>query len=394
MSDLSNLERLLQEQKLQEEQEQKDQARRYKTFIDEQNRLNESDEYNKSLIQKSIDFFSRSKWFFRFISGTSYILKLAAHSYEITKDFAIVAKDLVPPLSAAFYGFLITLEIIEALFFSRETLNRRAFKIGNSICALGLTIASGVIMTANLPLGAALAAGAMAVSSIKEGFFWYKASKDLTIAKKNLLESNSNRVSSQKINELTAEVNRCRQVRNEKRRLFINNALSCVAMTLVALTAFAVAGAILVNPITLGIAAISALSLTLVSGIYNVYKKYSEKKQSAILPTAQTPKAAHQLDNDPIQDQPTASKSLKSSLSMKHESDTVHLISDLVQGKKHANYKKDISRTMSFIRDNKIDDPKITPTPASRSFGNPTEKSFSPNNPSPGPQKRASGRHS
>jgi membrane protein implicated in regulation of membrane protease activity len=98
------------------------------------------------------------------------------------------AAKILPPLNALITGMLFIIDLVEAVFISKETRNRRAIKIANSVIGTGLSIAAVVLSfnPATSPLGIALSAGAMAIASAKDAVFWYKASRDLRKAKKAL----------------------------------------------------------------------------------------------------------------------------------------------------------------------------------------------------------------
>jgi hypothetical protein len=121
---------------------------------------------------------------YRIGSTVTGVIKVAGQSIG-------AAAKILPPLNALITGVFFMIDLVESLFISKETRNRRAVKIANSTICTGLCVAAVVLSfnPATAPLGAALAAGAMAVASVKEGFFWYKASRDLRRAKAKLADT-------------------------------------------------------------------------------------------------------------------------------------------------------------------------------------------------------------
>jgi hypothetical protein len=98
------------------------------------------------------------------------------------------AASYIPFINAIFNGLFFVVDMVEAIFISQETRNRRFVKALNSTIGTGLTIASVVLSLnpATAPLGLALSATAIGIATAKEAFFWYKASKDLRTAKEKL----------------------------------------------------------------------------------------------------------------------------------------------------------------------------------------------------------------
>jgi hypothetical protein len=270
-------------------------------------------------------------FFYRLASITTNTLELAGQS------IGFIGK-ILPPLNALVTGMLFIVDLVEALFISRETRNRRAMKITNSIVATGLSTAALVLSfnPATAPLGLTLSAGAMAMSATKDAFFWYKARRDLRnatqtltaasqqlrhdtheyvlakhepdlvrvkafnaeigqLTKKGLTLETKSRYTQliqqksqvmatintalqsheplalqrKKVNELAAKVEVLRIERNQKRRSFFSNALSCLGVCLLAVSAMAVAAAVLTNPIGLSIAATTLLGIATAVAIKN-----------------------------------------------------------------------------------------------------------------------------
>jgi hypothetical protein len=94
----------------------------------------------------------------------------------------------IPFINAIFNGLFFVVDMVEAIFISQETRNRRFVKAFNATIGMGLTIASVVLSLnpATAPLGLVLTATAIGISTAKEAFFWYKGTKDLRIAKEKL----------------------------------------------------------------------------------------------------------------------------------------------------------------------------------------------------------------
>ncbi|MEO8401453.1 MAG: hypothetical protein ABI597_06595 [Gammaproteobacteria bacterium] len=309
----------------------------YRMTLDEEIRRKniarkESDEYIKKQITQTQEVNVQVKWFFRLGSVITNAIKVAGDA------IGIVGK-IIPPLNALITGMFTIVDLVEAIFISQETRQRRGVKIFTSIMGSGLTIAAAVLTFNPLtaPLGAALSAGAMFVATIKEAYFWYNAKIDLDNAKKNLVVSSeelanfttSHPTDKAGINKLKntisvhkAAVYKARITRNEKRRAFAYNALSFVGMTLLAVTAFALAGAILANPIGLGIAGVSLLAVAVVGGAYNTYKK--RKSAKAGMPQSIEP--SNQLANENKQD-------VDHSLSHHNEHGMANIIGSLAEGK-------------------------------------------------------------
>lgn len=94
---------------------------------------------------------------------------------------------IIPPLNALLSGMLYAIELIEAIFISREAMKSRLIQGTNALLSVGLSIAA-VVLTLNpatFVIGICMSAGAMGISTIKEGYFWYEASKDLRKEKNN-----------------------------------------------------------------------------------------------------------------------------------------------------------------------------------------------------------------
>ncbi len=121
--------------------------------------------------------------------------RLAYKSWSVIKDILTLLHDTVgklatilPPLNAFIKGTFFVIELVEAIFISKEVRNTKTVKIINSAIGTGLTIAGTILIfnPVTAPLGAMLFAGAMFIATITDGFFWYKASKNLKTTKAEL----------------------------------------------------------------------------------------------------------------------------------------------------------------------------------------------------------------
>lgn len=325
----------------------------YRMALDEEiRRRKESDEYTKKQISKAQDANMQVKWFFRLGS-------VITNSIKVAGDAIGIAGKIIPPLNALITGMFTIVELVEAIFISQETRQRRGVKIFTSIMGTGLTTAAAVLTFNPLtaPLGAALSAGAMFVATIKEAYFWYNTKIDLDNAKKDLLVARdelanfttANPTDKAGIDKLKnmisvkkAAVYKARITRNEKRRAFAYNALSFVAMTLLAVTAFALAGAILANPIGLGIAGVSLLAVAVVGGAYNVYKKRKLAKAGVPLSITDSDELSNEHKHD-----------VDHTLSHRNEHGMANIIGSLVEGKveTHALTGDDLKKAKKMAKD-------------------------------------------
>ena len=138
-------------------------------------------EYQQKQIAALQNASTSYKLFYRTWSIVNNITKLIGHSLGI-------ALKVIPPLNALVNGIILVIDLVEAIFLSEETRNRRAVKIINSVTGTGLTIAAAILLfnPATAPLGAVLSASAIGLGTLKEGFYWYKARNDLQQARLKL----------------------------------------------------------------------------------------------------------------------------------------------------------------------------------------------------------------
>lgn len=248
---------------------------------------------------------------------------------KLTGSTIGVAAKIIPPIKAMIEGFNSIVEIIEAVFISQETLNRRVVKAFNGTVSTVLSIAAVALAfnPATAPLGIALSLGATAVATAKEAFFWYKANKDLKKMKSELEKTEKNtkeKIYSIVYKEHESDIKKLKQINHEipqikdplqlkalqqekdnlihnideavnhrpeilesrnhikqlksnlaklttqhreQRKSFFYSALSFIGISLAAVSAFAIAGIIVANPITLGIAATTILAVITVASI-------------------------------------------------------------------------------------------------------------------------------
>lgn len=202
-----------------------------------------------------------------------------------------ITGQIFPPLYAVISGFGAILDIIEAVFISKEKLNRRMIVMTNSIISSSAGIASFILAfnPATAPLGAVLLAASSAVAAIKESIFWYKSSRDLRAAKNEPNDSTSHK---EKIARLESE-------RDSARKNFFYSLLSSVSTILATIVAFAVVGALTIHPVGLlaiGITAVVIAGGLTIMGIKD--KFFSKHKESTKQADQNTEKSTVQLNND------------------------------------------------------------------------------------------------
>jgi hypothetical protein len=234
-----------------------------------------------------------------------------------------VMVSIIPPINAVVKGMISFVELIEAVFISTETLNRRTVKSLNAIASAGLTIAA-LVLTANPVtafLGAILLIAAIGLTTIKDAFFWYKTSRDVRRAKALNQEihqfietscsndlSNIKRIDSQ-IHELEREQNTQDQIEDMKvkrsiyirnidtkvnsnfsqkkiinynlnkllidrdtaRKNFIVNGMTLIGMALFTVVAFTAVSTLLINPIVLTSIGIALLGVATIIAVKNKF---------------------------------------------------------------------------------------------------------------------------
>lgn len=291
----------------------------------------------------------------------SNILKVVTTSLKIAHDSIGVAASLIPPVNAVISGMFATIDLVEALFISEETKNRRAVKGVTATISIGLTITSTIMVLnpATAPIGAALLAGAMLVSTLKEGFFWYKTNKDVRRAKAALAVAKMNSPADEKqITELTEKVKSCRAIRNSRRQSFFYNALSLIGTILLAISAFALVGSIVANPFTLGVLGLVAIGIATVASVRN------KIKSGKVVTIQEAEKLAEKI--------PTTPKPI-----IKQE-DTQHIVDELITKKSsipQADIKTAEKKALLSIRSQLHES---EPTPSTRVNSTPPEKKHSP----------------
>lgn len=117
------------------------------------------------------------------------IWRIPANILSLAGESLGKVAQIFPPLNAVMIGLLCAIDLVEAIFLSKETRNRRVVKAVNNASCTALTITATVLILnpATAPLGAALSAVAMVFAVGNDAFFWYKARRDLRIATKQSL---------------------------------------------------------------------------------------------------------------------------------------------------------------------------------------------------------------
>lgn len=211
-------------------------------------------------------------------------------SVQLAGSAILFGANIFPPLGCAIRGFLTILQAIEIVAYGKEALEIKALIAMNSAIALSVSIASFVLALnpATALTGLALIAASTAVNTIKEGFLWYRYNKDLAAAFKNTTEI---------IPEITAK-------RDKAKKSCFYSALSCLGSGLALLSALAVAGAIVANPLALGIVGLGIATFLTYSGIKDRYfsSPATTPVTRALTSTTESKKEPLSHDNEPNKD--------------------------------------------------------------------------------------------
>ncbi len=197
-----------------------------------------------------------AKLFFRIASVITGALKVA-------HDAIGAISQIIPPLNAAVTGMITIVELIEAIFLSRESRGSKGVKVATSTIGSGLSIYAAVLTLnpVTAPLGAALLAASMTVTVLRDVFYVIKLSQDID--------------DPQKLDKLAENI----KAFQERKRSLFSNSLALAGTIFMAVMASAVVGALVMNPVGIGVIGtigVALLSFSVVSGVYNFYKKHAD----------------------------------------------------------------------------------------------------------------------
>lgn len=206
--------------------------------------------------------------------------------------FALLGKPIglvtaIPIVQTVINGFYAILDLVEAIFLSKETRATKAIKGINAVTSTGLGIASLVLSLnpATAPIGATLSLIAASISVVNSAYEYYAANVKLTEAEEVLKKAETEHAKPEQIAIYKKDVEKCNlEVQNKFNNLLMNS-LSLICGICLVLAGVAVATG-LFSPIGIGIlGAVLLVGLTF-KAYYDKYHTESPKKPEAPRPAA------------------------------------------------------------------------------------------------------------
>jgi hypothetical protein len=209
---------------------------------------------------------------------------------------------IIPLFGPILMGICILLEMVELLFVSKETLERRAVRLFNLLVSASVTISTFVLALnpATMVPAAIISIVGSTVMVAKNGYLLYLAKKELhhasieLAAKEKQLQGlkgcDLNRsVLIKEVDELKIKVKKCQAAYAGEKLNFTTSLISFAGNVLFAVSAFAVAGLIVSNPVTLGIAALAFCGIATMAGLGMLTKQFIMKKVAPAKKTEAAP---------------------------------------------------------------------------------------------------------
>jgi len=239
---------------------------------------------------------ARIQWWGALLKTISFrIGSLIKNSFKVAGHEIVKLSMAIPPVNAFVTGVFLMVDLAEAIFLSKEARDVRAVKAITATISTGFVIAAAVMLLHPLtfPLASVFSTLAMGVSTVRDGYYWYKSSQALAAKEEEFAEAKQNYESEKaeydyakiqydrgelspqlmdqhrkqlnssiaNCNAKSEEVSKKTAENSEKMRNFFFTGLSFIGMGLITLAGVAVAGFILANPVALGVVGLVVLAV-------------------------------------------------------------------------------------------------------------------------------------